>query len=78
MIRITLSRLLGDKRWTQKDLAEKTGIRAATINAIYNELCERISLEHLDRICEALGCSLTDLLEITPNKIPLEERIHEK
>ena len=62
MIRIYLSRLLGERRLTQADLARKTGIRAATINEYYNEFAERVNLEHMDKICEVLGCELTDLI----------------
>lgn len=61
-IRILLSRKLGELRWTQADLARKTGIRPNTINDYYNELSERINLEHFDRICEALNCELSDIL----------------
>lgn len=68
MIRIYLSRLLGERRWTQADLARKTGIRAATINEYYNELAERVKLEHLDMICEALGCELEELIQRIPEK----------
>ena len=67
MIRIHLSRLLGERRWTQIQLSRATGIRAATINEIYNELVDRANLEHLDRICEALDCDLSDLMEYVPN-----------
>ena len=62
MIRIHLSRLLGERRWTQADLSRKTGIRAATINELDNELAQRVNLEHLDLICEALDCDLSDLI----------------
>lgn len=68
MIRIYLSRLIGERRWTQADLARKTGIRAATINEYYNELAERVKLEHLDMICEALGCELEELIQRIPEK----------
>ena len=67
MIKNHLSKLLGERRWTQADLARKTGIRRATINELYNELADRVSLEHLDRICEALDYDLSDLLEYIPN-----------
>lgn len=67
MIRIYLSRLLGERRWTQADLARKTKIRAATINEYYNEFAERVKLEHLDLICEALGCELGDLIQRVPD-----------
>ena len=67
MIRILLSRKLGELRWTQKDLAVKTGIRAATINEYYHELTDRINLEHFDKICDALNCDLDEILVRTPN-----------
>lgn len=67
MIKNHLSKLLGERRWTQADLARKTGIRRATINELYNELTDRVNLEHLDRICEVLECSVSDVLEYVPN-----------
>ena len=54
---------------SQAELARRAGIRPSTINDIYNELCERINLEHMDRICEVLDCDINDLLEYCPNKI---------
>lgn len=62
MIRIYLSRLLGERRMTQKDLSRKTGIRVATINELYNELVDRVNLGHLEKICEVLGCELSELI----------------
>lgn len=67
MIRIRLSTLLGERRWTQADISRMTGIRANTINDYYHEMTERISLEHFDLLCEALGCELGDLLERVPS-----------
>ena len=70
MIKIHLSTLLGAKRMTQKELSEKTNIRPATINEIYHELVERIKLDHVELICKALDCNISDLLEIVDdNKI---------
>lgn len=75
MIRILLSKKLGEIRWTQADLARKTGIRPSTINDMYHEISERVSLEHLDLICEALECDLSEIIERVPNDIPnLENR----
>lgn len=67
MIRILLSTRLGERRWTQADLARMTGIRPSTINDLYNEMAERVNLEHLDLICEALDCDLADLMVREPN-----------
>jgi len=67
MIRILLSRKLGELRWTQADLARATGIRPSTINDLYHEIAERVNLEHLDLICEALDCEPTELIVRVPN-----------
>lgn len=69
MIRVLLSARLGEKRLTQADLARMTGIRPATINELYHEIADRVSLEHLDLICEALDCDLSDLIiRVGPNE----------
>lgn len=76
MIRILLSSRLGDRKWTQADLARKTGIRPTTINELYHEMVDRVNLDHLDLICEALDCSLDELKLIVrvPNKTPRATR----
>jgi putative transcriptional regulator len=71
MIKILLSRKLGELRWTQADLARATGIWAATINALYNEVTDRVSLDQLNKICEALDCDLPDIMEYVPNKVKM-------
>ena len=68
MIKILLSRKLGELRWTRADLARKTGIRPTTINEMYHEITERVSLEHLDRICDALDCDLDEIIKRVPNR----------
>ena len=55
MIRILLSTRLGELRWTQADLARKTGIRPTTINELYHEFAERVNLEHLAYLRSILG-----------------------
>ncbi|MDE6251173.1 MAG: helix-turn-helix transcriptional regulator [Lachnospiraceae bacterium] len=70
MVRIHLSKLLGEKRMTQKRLSELTGIRPNTINEWYNEITVSLKVEHIDRICEVLNCSIEELIEVVPNKIP--------
>ncbi len=67
MIRILLSRELGDRRMKQSELAEKTGIRPATIYEMYHELIERVNLDYLSRICEALDCEVEDILRYIPD-----------
>ena len=77
MIRIHLSELLGRKRWTQAKLARVTGIRPSTISEMYNEIITRVTLDHLDLICEALDCPLDKLITFEANRIPRIEGNHE-
>ncbi len=70
MVKIHLSRLLGDRRMSQKTLSELTGIRPNTISEWYNEITVSLKIEHIDRICEVLECSVDELIEFIPNKMP--------
>lgn len=70
MIRILLSTKLGELRWSQADLARATGIRPNTISELYHEFVERVNLEHLDLICEALDCELDELIVRVPDECP--------
>ena len=70
MVKIHLSKLLGERRMSQKELSELTGIRPNTISEWYHEIVVSLRVEHLDKICEALGCTVGELIEVTPNKIP--------
>ncbi|MCL2856221.1 MAG: helix-turn-helix transcriptional regulator [Oscillospiraceae bacterium] len=69
-IRVLLSTRLGEKRWTQADLSRATDIRPSTIGDLYNEMVERVNLDHLDLICEALECDVSDILKREENKHP--------
>lgn len=54
MIRIHLSTRLGERKWTQADLARMTGIRPNTINDLYlvsQFLTEMVRKEGYDGIC---------------------------
>lgn len=68
MIKIHLSKLLGERRWTQADLVRHTKICPTTINEMYHEMIDRVAVEHLDKICEALGCKISELLEYVPSE----------
>jgi len=69
-IKILLSARLGERRWTQADLSRATDIRPSTIGDLYNEMVERINLDHLDLICEALECEVSDILVREKNEQP--------
>lgn len=67
MIKIHLSKILGEKRMSQKRLSELTDIRRATINEMYHELVERVNLDYLSKICQVLNVKIEDLLEYIPD-----------
>ena len=69
MIRIMLSTRLGERRMTQSELARATGICSQTINEMYHDFSDRVNLDDLDLICEALDCTLSDLLIYEPNEV---------
>ncbi len=54
---------------SQKELSRLTGIRPSTISEWYNEIVISLKVEHIDKICEVLNCSASDLIEVVPNKV---------
>lgn len=68
MIKIHLSRILGEKRLTQKKLAELANVRPNTINIMYHEQLNRLDLDVLNRICSVLNCQPGDLMEFIPDE----------
>ena len=75
MIKSLLSRKLGELIVTRTDLSRATGIRLNTISALYNDALDRISMEQLDKICEALNCELSEILIWKLNKIKMTNSI---
>ena len=63
MIKSKLKNVLNDRKMTQLQLVEKTGVRQPTISALANDTLKRIPLDVLDRICEVLDCDVSDVLE---------------
>ncbi|MFD2869061.1 helix-turn-helix domain-containing protein [Kurthia populi] len=64
MIKVHLSRILGEKRLSVTDLSKMTGLNRAGLSKLYNEKTTSISFETLEKVCTALECDITDLLEI--------------
>ena len=74
MIRILLSTRLGEKRWTQAELAAKADIRPGTIGKMFHEMSDRISLHELDKICYVLECDITDII-VRDGSNPFDEEL---
>ena len=60
MIKIELEKLLDGR--TLYWLSQETGIRWATLSAMANGKAQRLNVDDLDAICDALECQPGDLL----------------
>lgn len=63
MIKFKVKVMLAMREMTQKELAEKTGIRPPTISAICTGTVKHFPVEALDKICAVLECQPADLME---------------
>ena len=63
MIRITLDILLNKLEVSRYELAKRTGIQYQIIDNYYKNRVKRYDSYVLDRICNALDCSISDIIE---------------
>ena len=63
MIKFKVKVMLAIREMTQKQLAEKTGIRPPTISAICTNRIKLLPVDALDKICTVLDCQPADLIE---------------
>ncbi len=63
MIKFKVKVWLAMRDMTQKELAERTGIRPPTISAICTGTIKHLPVEALDKICTVLDCQPGDLIE---------------
>lgn len=53
-LKLNFSQLLKERGLTQKELSDMTGIRPAAISALARGYVERLTIDHLERIANAL------------------------
>ena len=63
MIKFKVKVMLAMREMTQKELAEKTGIRPPTISAICLGTIKHLPVDALDKICDVLDCQPADIME---------------
>ena len=68
MIKFKVKVMLAVREMTQKDLAERTGIRPPTISAICTGSIKHLPVDALDKICAVLDCQPADLVEYVPDE----------
>jgi putative transcriptional regulator len=63
MIKFRVKVILAMREMTQKELAEKTGVRPPTVSAICTGTAKHIPVNVLDSFCKVLKCQPADLIE---------------
>lgn len=64
MIKVHLSRIMGEKKLKISDVAELTGLHRNGITRLYKEETDGIKFETLEKLCTSLDCEIGELLEI--------------
>lgn len=64
MVKIHLSRLMGERKLKIADVSRETGINRGTITRLYHETAERVELDVLDKLCAYFDCEIQDLVEV--------------
>jgi len=68
MIVNRLSRLLGERRMSVRELQRRTGLSYVTVYNLYSGKSTRVDLETLNKICGVLGVTTGDILEYQPDR----------
>ena len=63
MVKLTLDRYLNEHGITRYELAKRTEIKFQTIDRYYKNRVVRYDTYILDRICSALECEISDIIE---------------
>ena len=68
MIRICLDKILTKANISRYELAKRTGIRYQIIDNYYKNKVVRYDSFVLDKICFALNCDISDIIEYSKDK----------
>ena len=65
-IRVTLDRVLVERRMSLSELCDRVGLTAPNLTILRNGEARAIRLSTLDRLCRELDCQPGDLLAFDP------------
>ena len=68
MIANRLSRLLGDRRLSVREVARRTGLAESGLYELYHDRTRRVDFGTLDKLCAVLDCTTGDILEYVPDE----------
>lgn len=61
MVKCNLSALMGAKKMNVQDICNVTGLARNTVTNLYKEKAARVDYNTMEKLCEALGCTIGDL-----------------
>lgn len=67
MIRIHLSRLLGERKMKMAELSRLSGISKNALSDLYYERTQSIRFDTLEKLCQILNCTTGELIEYLPD-----------
>lgn len=70
MAKILLKQVLEQEGKSLYWLWKETGIGHTILLRYQHNTAQRITLAHIDLICQALGCKVSDILQAQPVKLP--------
>jgi len=62
-----LDDVIKEKKFSKNKLCVNAGLRFETVQGFYKGTISRIDINVLSRICKALDCSISDLIEYKTN-----------
>ena len=68
MVKLTIDKILTEMKITRYELSKRTGIRYQIIDNYYKNYVKRYDSYILDKICVALNCGISDLIEYKQNE----------
>jgi len=68
VVSFKLEKILKRKNMTRYALSKLTDIDNNTLSKIYYNKSTQIRLDTIDKICDALSCEVSDLIEYKKNK----------
>lgn len=67
MIVIHLDVMMAKRKISLNELSEKVGITLANLSILKNNKAKAIRFSTLEAICQALDCSVADIIEYVPD-----------
>ena len=68
MIIIHLDVMMAKRKMSLNELSDKVGITLANLSILKNNKAKAIRFSTLEAICQALDCTVADIMEFVPDK----------